>query len=468
MLSGRARSQLRRGAVAALVLTLVGAGVALAHPVLLRRAGLWVDGGEPTVSPTLFAPGPSATPTPVAPSAVLGAAGAGPLPASAALAGRLSAIPRDGVGKPGMVVVDPATGTVLYELAGDTPTIPASTLKALTSAAALAAYGPDHRFATRVVAAGADQVVLVGGGDPLLRGTGAPSYPERASVTDLADATAAALAREGRTSVSLAYDDTLFEGPGWNPSWPAGYADFATPTSALWLDRGVVNGVHGKDPAGDAAATFATLLRARGIEVTGVAAAKAPPDATPLAEVWSAPLDVIVQELMLHSDNDVTEVLFRHVAVAAGRPGSITEAQAATRAQLERLGLWADGMRLDDGSGLSRSNLVTPRVLARAVGLALSDPRYRAVAVGMPTAGADGTLGSRYDDAATEAAGRGQVRAKTGTLTGVHSLSGYTRTADGTVVTFAFVAGDVVADGDLAARDWLERASTALAACGCS
>ena len=67
VLSGRALSEARRAAVGALALALVGVGVAFAHPVLLTRVGLRVDGGEPTVSPTLFAPPPSPTPTAVEP-----------------------------------------------------------------------------------------------------------------------------------------------------------------------------------------------------------------------------------------------------------------------------------------------------------------------------------------------------------------------------------------------------------------
>ena len=184
--------------------------------------------------------------------------------------------------------------------------------------------------------------------------------------------------------------------------------------------------------------------------------------------MWSLPLDLIVQELLLHSDNDITEVLFRHVAIAAGRPGSSADAAVAVQARLETLGLWTAGMRLDDGSGLSRGNLVTPRALAKAIALSLSDPTYRAIATGLPTAAADGTLGGRFDDPVTEGAGRGVVRAKTGTLTGVHSVNGFTRTADGAVVAFAFVANDVVANGDLAARDWLERVAAATTACGCA
>jgi D-alanyl-D-alanine carboxypeptidase/D-alanyl-D-alanine-endopeptidase (penicillin-binding protein 4) len=309
--------------------------------------------------------------------------------------------------------------------------------------------------------------VLVGGGDPYLRGANTANYPERASIADLADTTAAALKTSGLTSVSLAYDESLFSGVAWNPAWPATYHGDATPTSALWVDEGITAGTHGQTPTVEAAAAFAAQLTARGIQVTSVAAGTAAAGATQLAAVQSLPLDLIVSELLLHSDNDATEVLFRQVALAAGRSGSIAQAQVAVPAKLAELGLWRDGMKMDDGSGLSRGNLATPAVLAQAIAKGFTDTRYRALVDGLPTAAAIGTLHARYDDIPTEGAGRGAVRAKTGTLTGVHSLAGFTRTADGGLVVFAFIANDVPADSALAARDWLERTSSVVAACGC-
>ncbi len=65
--------------------------------------------------------------------------------------------------------------------------MPASTLKILTAAAALEVLGPDHTFATRVVAGGRSRLTLVGGGDPFLaakRPTG-PGAPADASLQEL-------------------------------------------------------------------------------------------------------------------------------------------------------------------------------------------------------------------------------------------------------------------------------------------
>ncbi len=437
-------------------------------PKVLYATGLWSDGGSPTIDPGLYASAPIPSPTSVAPTPVAAAATTqGKLPDGATLLAKLNAVDRSTVPRPGMAVIDPFTGAVVTGQGADSLFTPASTLKLLTSAAALATFGPEHRFTTKVVTGTGSQIVLVGGGDPYLRGSATTNYPARASIGDLADATAAALKAAGRTSVSLAYDDSLFSGPGWNPAWPANYHGDATPTSALWVDEDVTGATHNLDPSGDAAKSFTAELAARGITVTAVAAGTAPAGATQLASVQSLPVDLIVQQLLLHSDNDATEVLFRHIALAAGKSGSIAAAQVAVSAKLAEIGLWRDGMKIDDGSGLSRGNLATPTVLSQAIAKGFTDVRYRSLIDGLPTAAADGTLHARYDDIPTEGAGRGAVRAKTGTLTGVHSLAGFTRTADGAVVVFAFIANDVPADGALAARDWLERTSSVVAACGC-
>jgi serine-type D-Ala-D-Ala carboxypeptidase/endopeptidase (penicillin-binding protein 4) len=454
-------------ALAVVLVLVVAAGVWFGGPRILYATGLWADGGSPTIDPSLYAPTPTPTPSTVTPTPVAATASQGKLPDGATLLAKLRAVDRSSVPRDGMVVIDPLTGTAVTGDNADALMTPASTFKLLTSAGALAAYGPDHRFTTKVVAGTGNQIVLVGGGDPYLSGSTTTSYPERASIGDLAEATAKVLKAGGQTAISLVYDDSLFSGPAWNPAWSAGYHEFATPTSALWVDEGIVGGVHGTSPSGDAANAFAAQLKTRGIQVTAVAAGMAAAGATTLASVQSLPLDLIVSEVLLHSDNDGAEVLFRQIALAAGSSGSITAAQTALQAKLASLGLWRDGMKVDDGSGLSRANLASATVLSLAVAKGFTDTRYRALVDGLPTAAADGTLHARYDDPTTEGAGRGAVRAKTGTLTGVHSLAGFTRTADGGLVVFAFIANDVVPEMALAARDWLERTTSVVAGCGC-
>ena len=405
------------------------------------------------------------------PRAVLPGAKPGDKPEAASVASRISAVSRKGVG--GVYsgsVVDVGTGQKLFSHRSGVGEIPASVTKILTTSAALTELGPDHRFTTSVVRSG-KQIILVGGGDPYLASkTTSTTYPARASVADLAKLTAAALKKAEVTTVKLGYDASLFSGPSWNPSWPTAYGDQTTRTSALWVDEGRLAGYspgpRTSDPAGQATRTFAAALQKKGIKVTVVGQLKASKKYAKVAAVRSMPLERIVERILMVSDNDGAEVLFRQVAVAAGREGSIKEARRAMKATLTRLGAWQDGTVLHDGSGLSRDNRISGSTLTRLLRLAAQDSHseLRGVITGLPVAGVEGSLEHRFDSQDSSAA-RGMVRAKTGTLRQVYSLAGYVRTIDGTLVVYAFITNG--ATSEYAAKNWLDNVSAAVASCGC-
>jgi D-alanyl-D-alanine carboxypeptidase/D-alanyl-D-alanine-endopeptidase (penicillin-binding protein 4) len=373
-------------------------------------------------------------------------------------------------------VVDVGTGKILFNHRAGAAEIPASVNKLLTSAAVLSMLGPEHRFTTSVVLGGkkkgaARQIILVGGGDPYLASrTTSSTYPARASVVDLAKKTAVALEKAKRTSVSLGYDASLFSGPAWNPTWPSGYGDQVTPTSALWVDEGrLAGGSPGprtSDPAGQAAKAFAAALRKQGIKVTGVTEAEAGKSATRIAAVSSMPLERIVEQVLMSSDNDGAEVLFRQVALAGGRSGSISDGRRQLKATLTKLGAWHDDTVVRDGSGLSRDNRIGADTLSRLLRLAATTnhPQLRALITGLPVAGVEGSLKGRFsaDDTVTA---RGMVRGKTGTLRQVYSLAGFVRTTDGTLIAYAFITNG--ATGEFAAKTWLDRVAASVAGCGC-
>ena len=106
-----------------------------------------------------------------------------------------------------------------------------------------------------------------------------------------------------------------------------------------------------------------------------------------------------------------------------------------------------DGAVIHDGSGLSRADLMPPATLLGVLGVAAATdrPELRAVVTGLPVAGFTGSLAFRFDDG--KKAGRGRVRAKTGTLSGVHGLAGVTTDLDGNVLTFVLLADKVAARG---------------------
>jgi len=464
-------------AVVGLVAGLVSGFFAHAAGRGLYATGLWTDGGASTVSPGTFDQPPPATTSPSTTSdgllsPVLPTATESRAPSAAKVAARLDAVDTEPMGgRFSAEVADLSTGKVLYSHRAGSPAIPASTTKLLTSAAALSRLGPEHVFATEVVRSGAGKIVLVGGGDPYLSSRApAAGEPASASLPALAAATAKALRKAGASEVALGYDASLFSGPAWNPRWPAGYADQVTPVSALWVDEGRTAGVSPgprvTDPAADAARAFAKALEKKGVEVTRTAPAKAPTSAKPLAKATSLTLEQIVQRLLLASDNDAAEVVLRHVALAAGAAGSSAEGTRAVRRTLDQLGVWPDDARLQDGSGLARQTRIPADALVDLLLLAADPdhPELRAVLTGLPVAGVEGSLRHRYGDDDSRA-GRGVVRGKTGTLTGVHALAGYLRTSDGAQLAYAFLVND--ATNDYAAKVWLDRVSAALSRCGC-
>ncbi|GGF50832.1 D-alanyl-D-alanine carboxypeptidase [Marmoricola endophyticus] len=374
-------------------------------------------------------------------------------------------------------VADLSSGRVVYQR-GDQPFTPASTTKLLTSTAALQAIGPGKRFATRVeqepAASGTPaRLTLVGGGDPFLA-SGTPeagTYPHYADVGTLARRTAAALKQGGTTRVTLGYDDSLFTGPRVDPSWESSYVPegVVPPISALWVDEGrSPAGGYVDDPSARAATVFRQALGAAGITVSGdVRRQPASQGATEVARVESPPLGQIVSRLLLVSDNNAAEVVSHQVGLAEGTGGSFSGGAKAVIQVLGRLGVPTAGLRLLDGSGLSRGNLISPETMVGVLRTAASDdhPTLREVVTGLPVAGFTGSLTDRFDTG--PAAGRGRVHAKTGTLTGVHGLAGIATDLSGDVLAFVAIADRVPEADQLFARQRIDQVAAAIGACRC-
>ncbi|MFE2939369.1 D-alanyl-D-alanine carboxypeptidase/D-alanyl-D-alanine-endopeptidase [Streptomyces sp. NPDC059255] len=352
-------------------------------------------------------------------------------------------------------VVDTATGEVLYGRGAATPMTPASTIKIATTAAALSALGPDHRIPTLVQATpDRRRLTLVGGGDATL---------DRKRLAALAGDTARALRDSGVTKVELRYDTSLYTGPREHPIGPN---DNIAPVVPLMAGQGRLDASttgpapRSGNPAGDAARTFASLLRDRGVRTAEPpSAGKAPKGSERLARTFSAPLSDLVERALTESDNDIAESLARQTAIAAGEPASFAGAGRAVTAELARLRLPLKGTRFADGSGLNRKDKASAALLTALLTRAADPdhPELRPVLTGLPVAGFTGTLRSRYGDASPAA---GLVRAKTGTLTGVNALAGTVVDGDGRLLAFAFLAGRTEAPDT--AQSALDRLSAAL------
>lgn len=382
-------------------------------------------------------------------------------PAAKALLDRLAKLPKGAAGRTSVVVADPQAGQTLIDR-GDRPAIPASTMKLLSALVAQETLGNDRTFATTTVSPNPGTVILRGGGDPLLSDARADG---RASLQQLAAATATELTRTGTSRVTLGYDATLFTGRSWHRHWTENYSYSVAPISALMADGARTRtGQAEKNPARTAATRFAKRLAKAGIAVAAIKPMVAPADAAELAVVRSTSLEELINQALQASDNTAIETLTRQAALASGRRGDFAGASQTVSDTLSRLGLWAPGMVIDDTCGLSRENRVTPGVLAKAMQLVLTEERFRSLVAGLPLGGVTGTLSLRFDDA-RERAGRGVVRAKTGSLRDVTALAGYLVTADGAPVVFAFIANDVRRSWDV--KDWMDTTTARWAACGC-
>ncbi|MGV9995358.1 D-alanyl-D-alanine carboxypeptidase/D-alanyl-D-alanine endopeptidase [Streptomyces sp. NPDC003374] len=425
------------------------------------RSGTSAASGAPDGAPA----------APSAPPVLAGLTGGGPVVKSAAdgpaLAGVLDPLLADASlgARRSASVVDVTTGRRLYGRDTGEALTPASTTKIATAVAALSALGADHRLTTRAaLEPDTGELVLVGGGDPTL--TARENARGRASLRTLADRTAAALAQRGVSRVTLSYDTTLYTGPVLHP---IGVNENLAPVSALMTDEGRTDGSESgpaprvADPAAEAARTFARLLAAHGVHTTAPGPSKATGRSQTLATVSSPPLSDLVERMLTNSDNDIAEALARQTAAATGGRADFTGGAAAVTARLKGLGLPLAGAAFHDGSGLNRADKLTTDLLTALLRKAAdpAHPELRPVLTGLPVAGFTGTLSGRY----TEGGAAGVVRAKTGTLTGVNALAGTAVDRDGHLLAFAFLTEDTPSAD--AAQAALDRAATALAACGC-
>ena len=455
-------------------------------------AGLTVVRLLPPRLAALRVPSVTAVPVTSANTVLAGGTRSGPLPTAtglqSALAGPLSAAALGP--QVSAVVANAGTGRILLSENGAQPSTPASTTKLATALASLAVLGGGARFTTRVVqgSAGAvDSIILVGGGDPTLAVNAFPAqdYPRPATLAHLAAATARALKAEGRGAVSLGYDTSLYTGPALAPSWPYGYVSGGdvTPIVSLEVHQGRLtaagtpedsddpynNNPRATDPAAMAAASFAALLAADGVTVTGSPVAQEAPAGAPvIASVVSPPLSAIVEQMLEESNNVIAENLARHVALAVGEPASFGGAAAAVTGELRRLGV-ATGIQLVDGSGLSPQDAITPDALVQMLELAIARPGLRPVLAGLPVAGFSGTLSAGQSVfSGIGGAALGSVRAKTGNLGTVAALAGLVYDRSGSVLVFAFMADQIPSAGLLQeAAGAIDTAAATLAGCGC-
>ena len=165
-----------------------------------------------------------------------------------------------------------------------------------------------------------------------------------------------------------------------------------------------------------------------------------------IASIASPPLSQLLVHMLKHSDNRYAQMLLQQVGVATARTGVCADrAEApqtsadwglcAMRAFLGRVGIDHGEAMFNDGSGLSREDLVTPAATVKLLAWIARQPFANVLRGALPVAGIDGTLQYRMrDGAATD-----NVQAKTGTLTHVYALSGFVTDAEGGRLAFSLM-----------------------------
>ena len=420
----------------------------------------------------------------------------------------------------GVEVRNVRTGRILYARNAEKNFKPASSLKLVTTAAALDVFGPDARFRTTVETAGrlddlgriVGDVYLVGGGDPNLsgrfhEGRATVSFEQLAAQLE----TAGVRRIEGRV---LGYDG-LFGGDRRGEDWSWGdlvwcygaevsalalndncvdltvapgeregdaVVTGASPPSAYYrivstatttargapgdlrLERDLggnvirISGTHAigqrpwqgsvalEDPARFAATVFAEVLAAKGIVVTGEAdlmTAPLPGTRRILATLESAPLSELISIVNKKSQNLHTEMLLRLMGARRGGVGTRESGTEAVEEFLLRIGVRPESWQLQDASGLSRSNLLSPHEMVSLLVAMDRHPHAAVFRASLPIAGVDGTLDSRMKGTAAE----GRVQAKTGTIRNVNALAGYGTARNGERLAFYAVVNHHTAEG---------------------
>ena len=322
----------------------------------------------------------------------------------------------------GALAVDLTTGLPVYAHNLTLPLIPASNEKLAVTYAALHTFGPAYQFETEVIGDG-EQEGALWRGDLVLKGYGDPTLSSLRL-----NALAARVRAYGITRVSgrLVGDESYFDSKRTAPGWKARFfINESPPLSALTADRGRYRGRTSRNPAQAAAELFREALLAAGVAVTGrTVVGKATEGSLPLASSSSLPLLHVLRFMNRESDNFTAEVLLKHLGTQLADQGTTFAGAAVVHQILSEQQIPVGGVRIVDGSGLSRLNRLTPAMLVAMLQKGYADPLVREVLLStLPVAGRTGTLRRRMRG--SPAAGR--VRAKTGTTREASALSGYVK-----------------------------------------
>ncbi len=158
---------------------------------------------------------------------------------------------------------------------------------------------------------------------------------------------------------------------------------------------------------------------------------------TPLAEVTSRPLRDWLYPVLSASQNWFAEMTLKQLGAHLGAGGSWAEGlRIERRFLIDSVGIDSTEFSLQDGSGLATSNLIAPHAFTQLLAFARHHRDFDVIESALPASGQPGTLKNRFGGTPAATA----VHAKTGSISGVNTLSGYVDRADGRVLIFSVMA----------------------------
>lgn len=336
----------------------------------------------------------------------------------------------------GLMVYDLTADSVIYRHNERQMMRPASTMKLLTAIAAIDRLGGSYQTKTELCYTGyianntlEGDIYCVGGMDPLFNADDMSAFVE--SIRKMGVDT---IRGHLYADKSMKDYDLLGEGWCWDDDNPV-----LTPLIYGRKDQFMER--------------FERELRESGLVVQAFASTAVKPDTAFCICARYHTIDQILMRMMKESDNLYAESLFYQLAASGGaRPASARHARQYIRRLIDKVGLHGQRYRIADGSGLSLYNYVTAELEVRLLRYAY---RYQNIYIhllpSLPKAGVDGTLEKRMHGTFT----KDNVKAKTGTLTGVISLAGYCTAANGHQLCFAILNQGVMRASD--ARHFQDR-----------
>lgn len=318
-------------------------------------------------------------------------------------------------------IIDLADGSVIATHNEETPLVPASIMKSVTTASLLEATGPDWRYHTRIYIDGPNDlgylrgnVIVEGACDPTLNSDKEP-YSEDI-INEISQALTSQLIK--RIEGSIIIDENNFCGESRPVSWAKEDCNkyYGTGSHALNYSDNARGDFAVNDPSSAFISLLKKRLNAEGIELEEKEISEG--RRIQIYDHLSAPIDEIMRSCMMRSDNLFAESMLRTYGKISGGDGSTTEAASRVRMLWETKELPLSGVEIVDGSGLSRSNRVTANFMAELLKKMSVNPHYASF---FPLAGQEGTLKKFLADTPLDS----YIAMKTGSMRGIQCYAGY-------------------------------------------